>query len=137
MKLLELEINNVRGIKQCVLRPSGKNFVIWGPNGSGKSGVVDALDFLLTGRISRLMGKGTGDITLNSHGPHVDCKPEDAIVCATISFPGNKEPIQIKRCFNNPNSLMCSKADLAILQPMLDIAKRGQHVLTRREILKY
>ena len=80
MKLLELEINNVRGIRQGLLRPSGKNIVIWGPNGSGKSGVVDALDFLLTGRISRLMGKGTGNISLATHGPHVDCKPADATV---------------------------------------------------------
>ena len=137
MKLLELEINNVRGIRQCVLKPSSKNFVIWGPNGSGKSGVVDSLDFLLTGRISRLMGKGTGDITLNTHGPHVDCKPEDAIIRAIISIPGKKEPVEIKRCFDHPNNLICDQADLPLLQPIIDIAKRGQHVLTRREILKY
>lgn len=137
MRLLELEINDIRGIRQCVLKPASNNFVIWGPNGSGKSGVVDSLDFLLTGRISRLMGKGTGDITLNTHGPHVDCKPEDAIVRAIISIPGKEEPIEIKRCFNHPNHLICSKSDLPFLQPIIDVAKRGQHVLTRREILKY
>ena len=52
MKLIELEIKNVRGIKYITLRPNGSNFVVWGSNGSGKSAVVDAIDFLLTGRIT-------------------------------------------------------------------------------------
>jgi DNA repair exonuclease SbcCD ATPase subunit len=58
VKLLELEVRNIRGIVDLSLLPQGQNFVIVGPNGSGKSAVVDAVDFLLTGRISRLMGKG-------------------------------------------------------------------------------
>jgi energy-coupling factor transporter ATP-binding protein EcfA2 len=137
MKLLELEIANVRGIRQVLLKPSGNNFVIWGPNGSGKSAVVDAIDFLLTGRISRLMGKGTGNINLNRHGPHVDCRPEDATVRAIIQIPGRKESIEIKRCFAEPNTLVCDESVLPALVPILDLAKRGQHVLTRREILRY
>jgi len=137
MKLLELEIANVRGIRQVLLKPGGKNFVIWGPNGSGKSAVVDAIDFLLTGRISRLMGKGTGNIILNRHGPHIDCRPEDATVRAIILIPGRKKPIEIKRCFAEPNILVCDESVLPSLEPILDLAKRGQHVLTRREILRY
>ena len=54
MKLIELEIQNIRGIKQLKLKQNGNNFLIYGPNGSGKSAVVDAIDFLLTGQISRL-----------------------------------------------------------------------------------
>ena len=42
MRVLELEIHNVRGIPDLLLKPCGKNFVVWGPNGSGKSAVVDA-----------------------------------------------------------------------------------------------
>jgi recombinational DNA repair ATPase RecF len=76
MKLLELEIRNIRGIRHLLLKPGGKNLVVWGPNGSGKSAVVDAIDFLLTGRVSRLVGEGTAGITLDEHGPHVDCKPD-------------------------------------------------------------
>lgn len=53
MKIIELEIQNIRGIPSVILKPNGENFVIWGPNGSGKSAVVDAIDFLLTGKISR------------------------------------------------------------------------------------
>ena len=55
MKLMELEIVNFRGIKNLQIKPQGKNFLIWGPNGSGKSAVVDSIDFLLTGDISRMI----------------------------------------------------------------------------------
>lgn len=72
MKLLELEIHNFRGARDLKIKPEGKNFLIWGANGSGKSTVVDALDFLLTGNISRMTGKGTKDIKLKEHAPHID-----------------------------------------------------------------
>ncbi len=45
MNILELEICNIRGIPHLLLKPDGKNLVIWGLNGSGKSAVVDAIDF--------------------------------------------------------------------------------------------
>ena len=69
MKLLELEIHNFRGIRNLSIKPQGENFLIYGPNGSGKSAVVDALDFLLTGQISRMKGKGTKDITFKKTRP--------------------------------------------------------------------
>lgn len=48
MKLMNLEINNIRGIHHLESSLNGDNLVIWGPNGSGKSAVVDSIDFLLT-----------------------------------------------------------------------------------------
>ena len=75
MRLLELDIKNVRGLPGTTLQPDGKSMVIWGPNGAGKSGVVDAIDFVLTGRISRLAGEGTAGITLTKHGPHIIMTP--------------------------------------------------------------
>ena len=137
MRVLELEIHNVRGIPHLLLKPNGRNFVVWGPNGSGKSAVVDAIDFLLTGRISRLTGKGTGDITLNKHGPHIDHKPEEATVRALVQLPGLKDPVEIKRCMAHPNKLECENAMTPHLEAVMAIARRGQHVLTRRDILKY
>lgn len=137
MRLLELEIHNVRGIPYLLLRPEGKNIVIWGPNGSGKSAVVDAIDFLLTGRISRLMGKGTSGITLADHGAHIDHTPQEARVQAVLTIPGVAQPIEVGRCMGKPGTLECDKAVKGHLQPILDMARRGQHVLTRREILKY
>ena len=85
MRLIELEIQRVRGIHDLHLDTRGGNLVVWGPNGSGKSAVVDAIDFLLTGQISRLTGKGTGDIKLDRHGPHIDHKPDEAVVRARLA----------------------------------------------------
>ena len=137
VRLIELEIDNVRGITHLLLKPKGKNFVVWGPNGSGKSAVVDAIDFLLTGRISRLMGEGTGSITLNEHGPHIDHEPIDSVVRAVIQLPGIKEPFEIKRCMEHPSMLECDESIKFYIKPIIALASRGQHVLTRREILKY
>lgn len=138
MRLMELEIHNIRGICDLPLKPNGKNLVIWGSNGSGKSAVVDAIDFLLTGRISRLTGQGTGDIKLEKHGTHIDHKPEQATVRAVVSIPTYPKPIEIKRCMLNPGNLEYSDPkSKPYLGPILSIAARGQHVLTRREILKY
>jgi len=97
MKLLELEIEKVRGIPHLIMEPAGKNFVIWGPNGSGKSAVVDAIDFLLTGRIQRLTGKGTGDISLSKHGPHIDHEPKETMVRAIVKLQSSVKPVELKR----------------------------------------
>lgn len=137
MRLHELEIENVRGIRHISLQPSGDNFAIWGPNGSGKSAVVDTVDFLLTGEITRLKGKGTGNISLIKHGPHIDCKPIDAKVRAVITLKDNENPIEISRCMSHPNRLICDDAVKELVEPILRLAARGHHVLTRREILRF
>ena len=97
MRLLELSVENVRGLPDLQLKPNGKTLVIWGPNGAGKSGVIDAIDFVLTGRISRLVGAGTGGITLARHGPHIDHDAESAIVTAKLQLEGFADPICIRR----------------------------------------
>ena len=137
MKLLELEIHNFRGIRDLTIAPRGENFLIYGPNGSGKSAVVDALDFLLTGQISRMKGKGTKDITLKKHGPHVDYSVKDAWIKANVKIHGLEEPVEIKRSLDHPNKLICENSIRDLINPIMELASRGQHVLTRREILNY
>ena len=136
MRIVELEIDKVRGIQHLHVKPDGENFVIWGPNGSGKSAVVDAIDFLLTGEIQRLTGKGTGDITLARHGPHVDHKPEDSVVRAIIELPNSRKRVELKRSIGEPNRLERSDGD-GNLEKVLELAKQGLHILSRREILKF
>lgn len=139
MNILELDIHNVRGIPELSLKPNGKNLVIWGLNGTGKSAVVDAIDFLLTGYISRLIGGGTGGISLTRHGPHIDHKPEDATVRALIRLESIKEPIEIKRCMDKPSKVEidCDEQYKDYVEFILLKSERGQYVLARREILKY
>ena len=62
-------LQHFRGAKRLNLTPDRKNFAIGGNNGTGKSGVVDGVEFALTGNITRLTGKGAGSLSLKTHGP--------------------------------------------------------------------
>ncbi len=137
MKLVELEIFNIRGVKHLKLSQNGKNFVVYGPNGSGKSTVVDAIDFLLTGQIKRLTGEGMGQISLKKHGTHVDHEPEEAIVRGLIKIQGLDDPVEVERCMGHPSRLIYDSAIETYLKPILELTRRGHYILTRKEILKY
>lgn len=67
IQLHKLRIEEFRGIRKLELKLDGKSLVVAGPNGSGKSGVVDAIDFVLTGNVARLSGAGTGGISVTKH----------------------------------------------------------------------
>src|SRR5208337_2689327 len=99
IKIESIEISEFRGIRHMKLDFSSKNFAVCGPNGTGKSGVVDALEFVLTGNVSRLSGEGRGEISLSMHGPHVDRRndPDKARVTATVVFPRQKKTATIER----------------------------------------
>ena len=137
MRILELTIQNVRGLPHLCLQLNGKNVVILGPNGAGKSCVIDAIDFLFTGRISRLIGEGTSGITLPRHGPHIDHGPESALVTATVQLEGMSQPIELSRCMAEPDELVCPDEAKAALAKTTDLMRRGGVVLTRRDILRY
>ena len=137
MRLLDLTVRNVRGIPEIRLQPDRKNIVIWGPNGAGKSGIVDAIDFVFTGRISRLAGEGTGEITLARHGPHIDHDSESAVVTATVELGGFAEPITLSRCMARPGEVECPEEARSHLADIGDIVRRGGMILTRRDILRY
>jgi len=137
MKILELEILEVRGVRRLLLQPNGGSVIVVGPNGTGKSGIVDAIDFLLTGKIQRLEGKGTKSLSLRRHGVHIGALPANAKVRAKVSIPGVEAPIEICRSLAKPQTLEVS-TDLAdAIAPALSNAEHGQHSLSRREILRF
>lgn len=137
MKIHKLEIEKFRGIKKITLEPNGNSMVVFGPNGSGKSAIVDAIDFLLTGKISRLEGEGSSELSTKRHGPHVDHKLKEAIVKAEVEVKGIKEKIALERRVAEPNKIICDPKFLDSILPSLNVASLGQHKLSRREILKY
>lgn len=137
MRLLRLNVQNVRGLPNLTLNLDGNNVVIWGPNGAGKSCVVDAIDFLFTGRISRLTGEGTGALNLARHGPHIDHDAQSALVSATVQFEGFPEPVTLSRCMAQPDQLICPNDAKALVADISDLMNRGGVILTRRDILKY
>ena len=139
LKIKTLGIRHVRGVKELDIVPDEKNVVIWGPNGSGKSAVVDAIDFLLTGRIPRLEGEGREGVTLQKHGAHIDssklgCVPE---AFAEVIVPGISDVISIRRKFADPENLLITGTNREKLEDLITLAKRRQHSLSRREILDY
>src|SRR5204863_10198301 len=99
IKVESISIEEFRGIRDLTLDFKGKNFAVCGPNGTGKSGVVDALEFGLTGSVSRLSGEGRGDVSLKQHGPHVDKRddPGKARVTIKISIPVLGKTVTIER----------------------------------------
>jgi len=139
MKIKELEIEKFRGIKDLIkINLDEENLVIFGPNGTGKSAIVDAIDFLLTGKISRLTGEGTKGLKLKEHGGHIDNKNDfiNSKVSAKINI-NNKEVI-IERTMNNPNHLTVSPKEYEKeINSNTKIASLGQHILSRKDILRY
>ena len=131
MKISSLTITEFRGIRHLSLPLEGRSAVIWGDNGVGKSGVVDAVDFLLRGDVARLSGRGAGGLSLRQHGPHVRAKPEDARVEAEVIL-ADGATYPVSRVVSQPNALV---ADAAIAPEFLRVSGRGQHLLTRRDIL--
>jgi ABC-type transport system involved in cytochrome bd biosynthesis fused ATPase/permease subunit len=75
IKLETAHVEEVRGIRKLDIDFGKETFAISGPNGSGKSGVIDAIEFGLTGEIGRLTGRGTNGLAKKrktwreKHGP--------------------------------------------------------------------
>lgn len=137
MKIYKIEINCLRGIKHLVMDFKGKNAVIYGDNGTGKSGVIDAIDFLLQGDISRISGEGMKELSLDIHGKHVTGAVKDAWVSAEIKVPGVKNIFVITRRLIKPKEIECEEKYKDIMSNIMSIAKMKAHFLSRREILKY
>lgn len=139
MKIERLTISNFRGIKgEFEIEPNGENIVLVGPNGSGKSSVIAAIDFLLTGTIEDLSGKGTQSLTERRHGPHIDTSPEDAWVEA--EFSAGEDSITIKRTLSNRSDGTVETESERLREQYNSInnaAERGLHLLSRDEILDF
>jgi recombinational DNA repair ATPase RecF len=140
IRIETIQIKEFRGMRDFELKLGGRNFAACGPNGTGKSGIVDAIEFALTGNISRLSGAGTGGLSVKQHGPHVDCrdKPEAAIVTLEVSIPslGNKKA-RIERNVSKPNAPKITPRDKDVLAIFRDISIHPEFVLSRRELIRF
>ena len=117
IRVESITIKEFRGIRDLTLDLKGNSFAICGPNGTGKSGVVDALEFALTGEVSRLLGEGSGEISLKQHGPHVDRRndPGKARVMVTVTIPSLKKTVTIERNLKAPASAIVTPSDPEVL----------------------
>ena len=131
MKINSLQVTEFAGIRHLSLPLEGRSAVIWGDNGVGKSGIVDAIDFLLSGAVTRLSGRGAGDLSLACHGPHVRAAPEDACIAADVAL-ADGVALHVTRWVSRPASLV---GPAEVESAFHRVSDRGQHLLTRRDIL--
>lgn len=138
IKLISLHIENFRGIRNLPITLGNESLAIKGPNGSGKSGIVDAVEFALTGNITRLTGIGTGNVSIKSHAPHVDFKdtPENAKVTLVLSLPSG-DHFTLERTVASPLKPKISPDTLETRSAINFTSSHPEFSLSRREILKF
>lgn len=131
IRVESITIKEFRGIRDLTLNLKGKNFAVCGPNGTGKSGVVDALEFALTGNVSRLSGEGKGDVSLKQHGPHVDRRndPDKARVTVKITIPSLSKTVTIERSLKTPKAVKVTPSDPAVLEVLRQVEAHSEIVL--------
>ena len=139
IRIKTMKIEEFRGIRELSLDLEGANFGICGPNGTGKSGVVDAIEFCLTGNITRLSGQGAGELSVKGHAPHVDqrASPDKAKVTITAAIPALGKDVTIKRSVKSPRSVSITPSDDAVKAVVQELQVHPEFALSRREIAKY
>jgi recombinational DNA repair ATPase RecF len=139
IKIETAHIEEVRGIRKLDIDFGKATFAISGPNGSGKSGVIDAIEFGLTGQIGRLMGPGTKGLTIADHGPHVDKSkfPDAAFVELKVFIPALNKSATITRKLSAPRKPKIEPTDADIKAALAEIADHPEITLSRREILRF
>jgi ABC-type transport system involved in cytochrome c biogenesis ATPase subunit len=139
IKLESAHIEEVRGLRKLDIDFQKGTFAISGPNGSGKSGVIDAIEFGLTGQIGRLTGRGTKGLSVAEHGPHVDKTnfPDAAFVELRVFLPALNKSATITRKVSAPTKPKIMPADDHVKIALAEIADHPEIMLSRREILRF
>src|ERR1700732_661901 len=139
IKLESAHIEEVRGIRKLDLDFRREKFAISGPNGSGKSGVIDAIEFGLTGHVGRLTGSGTKGLSVSEPGPHVDKTkfPDAAFVELRVFLTGIGKSATITRKVASPKKPKIEPADDDVKAALAEIADHPEITLSRRDILRF
>ncbi|WP_272028107.1 AAA family ATPase [Kocuria rosea] len=139
IQIRAIRIEEFRGIRELQLDLADKPFVVLGPNGSGKSGVVDAIDFALTGNVTRLSGAGTGNLSVLKHGPHVHQRnnPAAAKVTLTICHPESGQVGTLTRSVKSAKKYTLKPDTPELTAAVAWAAQHPELMLARREIIKY
>lgn len=139
IRIKSVHIEDFRGVRDLELDLGSKNFGICGPNGTGKSCVVDAIEFCLTGDVTRLSGQGTAVLSVKTCAPHVDQRehPEKAKVTITAEIPSLGKAIKIHRSVKNRQKVNISPADADVNGVVEELQTHPEFALSRREIVKY
>lgn len=78
-----LNFEHFRGLPDNEFKLKGKSLVLLGSNGKGKSAIIDGIEYLFAGKVSRFVGTGTGGIDHDDAIRHVKRR---GIPKVTLSF---------------------------------------------------
>lgn len=139
IKIESLYIEELRGIRKLSIDMNRERFAVVGPNGSGKSGIIDALEFGLTGEIGRLTGRGLSEVSVSEHGPHVSSakQPEKAFVRVKVFIPKLNKSATITRYVKTKSKPTIVPSDPAILKVLDEVKDHPEMALSRRDIVKF
>lgn len=139
IQLERIQIEEFRGIRSIDLSLASKSFVVYGPNGSGKSGIVDGIDFALTGSIARLTGEGTAGVTIQRHAPHVHKRddPGAAKVSLTVRNTDTGATAVLSRSVKNAAVFTLTPDTPAMRSALAEAMNHPELSLSRRELIKY
>jgi DNA repair exonuclease SbcCD ATPase subunit len=131
MRIDELSLENFRGFKQPqTFELGGEHALITGANGAGKSSVLEAIEFILNGKIDRLHGTGTDGIYAKQHLPHRHASPGD--VYASVRFrTGDDTEVTASRGFTDRNADVNPTSPPAEFNDVRRLVQNGLHKLTR------
>lgn len=138
IRIESVHIEEFRGIRNLQLDLNCENFGLYGPNGSGKSSIIDAIEFCLTGEITRFSAPGQGNIKIKDHGPHVDSQktPQKAKVTVTVYLPSINKTATITRSIDQPKSATITPNDRAVLDIVENYKIHTDFALSRRDLAK-
>lgn len=109
MRLSSLEIREFRGIRCLDLDFSSDGILVYGPNGVGKSSIIQAIEFLLTGKVSNVTGSGTGRKSPTDDIHHREASPEECEITATFEEGGTA--VRVQRGLEDGDLTLLSKSD--------------------------
>lgn len=139
IQLEHLHIEEFRGIRNIDIPLGCESFVVHGPNGSGKSGVVDAIDFALTGNIRRLAGQGTREVSVPQHAPHVSIRdtPSASSVSLTVRDLATGKTAVLKRSVETFSRYTLTPDDTDVRVAVEKARVHPELTLSRRDIIQY
>jgi hypothetical protein len=139
IQIAAIRIREFRGIRDLKLTFNCESFVVWGPNGSGKSGIVDAIEFALTGEISRLAGRGSGTLSVLQHGPHVHRRddPAQAVVDLTIQDTLSGKTAVLTRNVKTAKSFALTPDHPDVRAAVEKAQAHPELTLSRRDVIKF
>lgn len=139
IKIKRVRVVKFRGILDQTINIDCRNFTVCGPNGTGKSGVVDAIEFALSGDISRLSGRGRGSVSVKEHAPHVDfrSRPDDAFVCLEGVVQDTGEAFSITRTVGDWRNPTIKPKSASIDDALDQLARNKNPTLSRRELIQF